>query len=124
MMYAPGPYSLALGLAEIPYLFAQAIVMVSRDGMLAAGCSSTAVFCAASHGLAAWVLRMPQRQGLPPGDGPGREGRQKLHLMRSPSRIVPGLQVNIFYWAVQFSSTAWKFFFFLLMFMVTLVMYT
>lgn len=28
MLYAPGPYSLALGLAEIPYLVFQSIVMV------------------------------------------------------------------------------------------------
>lgn len=28
-MYAPGPYSLALGLAEVPYLIAQSLVMVN-----------------------------------------------------------------------------------------------
>jgi len=29
MLYSPGPYSLALGLAEVPYLIAQALVMVN-----------------------------------------------------------------------------------------------
>lgn len=59
MLYSPGPYSLALGLAEVPYLLLQVLVMV-----------------------------------------------------------------NITYWLVHFSHTAWKYFYFLLLYAITLLMYT
>ncbi|KAL4434347.1 hypothetical protein ABPG75_000788 [Micractinium tetrahymenae] len=59
MLYSPGPYSLALGLAEVPYLLLQVLVMV-----------------------------------------------------------------NMVYWLVHFSHTAWKYFYFLLLYSITLLMYT
>ena len=77
--------------------------------------AAQAVLCAASHGLASWAL--PQTEvGLRGGGRCTHEAVENTHSSAA--------QVNIFYWAVEFSSTAWKFFYFLLMFMTALVMYT
>lgn len=79
MLYAPGPYSLALGLAEIPYLLIQSIVMVG------------------------FVRFVPCIRGA---SGRGREGAHTTSALSIHTPLF--LQVNITYWVVSFSHTAWK----------------
>lgn len=109
MLYAPGPYSLALGLAEIPYLVVQSIVMVRRCGM-------GLVLQGRAQGAALHVGM--RRMSAEPVGSQSTSPRHPL-----PCRCTQ-MQVNITYWAVQFSSTGWKFGYFLLMFSISLLMYT
>lgn len=89
MLYAPGPYSLALGLAEIPYLIAQAIVMVREAQLAVVHDDVPAPHGAGCSGVAGWAEGCTGAASLPRGE------LQVLAAHHSPPPAVCAGQHNV-----------------------------
>jgi hypothetical protein len=95
-MYATGPYSLAWGVAEIPWIIVQALLM-GEEGWLAPSLQG----CCASIWAGFPLLLLGGRM-------PSVERERLLPATNSVPCVFP-TAVNIMYWPVHFAYSAWKY---------------